>query len=171
MVHLYHGDGKGKTTCAIGLAIRALGIDMNVTLVQFLKGKSSSELKSLETFDLVRIFTLKNNPPFTNEMTKLQKDEIRVEHNRMFQKSIHFANIGYCDMLILDEICAAWNENLINKEEILKFLKSKGSEIEIILTGRNPPKEFLQISNYITEMKNIKHPYENGVPCRVGIDY
>ncbi len=171
MIHLYHGDGKGKTTCAMGLAVRALGNDMNVIIVHFLKGSMSSEIKALKSFDLVRIFTLKHTPRFTFEMTKDEKEEVTLEHNRMFQKSTHFAQIGYCDMLVLDELCAAWSENLINKDEVLTFLKKKGREIEIVITGRNPPKEFTEIADYNSEVVCKKHPYEKGVSARKGIEY
>ncbi len=171
MIHVYCGDGKGKTTCAFGLALRAIGRDKRIVIAQFLKGSESGEIIELEKNDLVRVFRLNKELPFTFQMTDAEKRDATTQHNRIFQKAIQFVNTGYCDMLLLDELCSAIETDLIEKKYIEDFLKSLSKDVEVVITGRNPPKFILEKADYITEMKAIKHPFEKGVPAREGIEY
>ncbi len=171
MIHLYHGDGKGKTTCAMGLALRALGRGKSIVIAQFLKGSQSGEITMFESLDGVHVFRLKEELPFTFAMSDAQKLDAKKQHDRIFQKAIQFANIGYCDVLVLDELCAAFNTNLIEKSLVEQFIENAPENVEIIITGRNPPSSFLEKADYITEMKAIRHPYEKGIPSREGIEY
>ncbi len=171
MIQVYCGDGKGKTTSAMGLALRAIGRDMNVVIAQFLKGSATGEILQLEKIDGVRIFRLTNELPFTFQMTENQKKEALYMHNRIFQKAIHFVGTGYCDMLILDELCSAIETELIDVKQIKEFLAKLPNHIEVIITGRNPPDYILNLAEYVTEMKLIKHPYDKGIQARIGIEY
>ncbi len=104
-------------------------------------------------------------------MNEAQKEDATTQHNRIFQKVIHFVSTGYCDMLILDELCSALETDLIERKYVEDFLDKKPENIEVIITGRNPPNYILDKADYITEMKAIKHPFEKGVPAREGIEY
>ncbi len=171
MIHIYCGDGKGKTTCAMGLALRALGREMSVVVAQFLKGSTSGEILQLEKIDGVRIFRLEEELPFTFQMSSEQKNRALQLHNRIFQKAIHFVNAGYCDMLILDELLSALETELIDSKMVMNFLESINNKVEVVITGRNPPENIIDLADYITEMRLQKHPFEKGVPAREGIEY
>ncbi len=171
MIHVYFGDGKGKTTCAMGLALRAIGRDKNIVVAQFLKGSQSGEIIELEKIEGVKVFKLDSELPFTFQMSDVQKVDARQQHNRIFQKAIHFVNAGYCDMLVLDELCSAIETNLIDEKYIKEFINSVSSDIEIVITGRNPPEYITEKADYITEMKLHKHPYDNGIGAREGVEY
>lgn len=169
--HVYCGNGKGKTTCAMGLALRAAGTGMSVVIVQFLKNSPSGEITLLENMSGVTVFRGKAGEEFTFTMTDEQKKETRLIHDRNFQKALHLVKSGYCELLVLDEICAAWNGDLLDKKAVEDFLLNKPENLELVLTGRNPPDCMLNIADYITEMKLIKHPFEKGIPAREGIEF
>ncbi len=104
-------------------------------------------------------------------MTESEKKMAHLQHNRIFQQAIHFANAGFCDMLILDEICSAWETDLVDKKMVTDFLDCKPNKLELIITGRNPPECFIDIADYMTEMTLKKHPYKKGVSAREGIEF
>ncbi len=170
MIHVYCGDGKGKTTCAFGLALRAIGRNMNVVVAQFLKGSATGEVIEIEKIDGVRVFRLDKEIPFTYAMSEDDKKYVYKAHNRIFQKALQFVSMGYCDMLILDELCSALETGLIDNVQIESFLKSV-TDCEVIITGRNPPQYILDIADYVTEMTEKKHPFSKGVDAREGIEY
>ncbi len=169
--HLYCGDGKGKTTAAIGLAVRALGSGKRVMLVQFLKGGAGGELQLLQQQPNITILHGKPNTPFTWEMTDAQKREVTAYQTEQLRQAISQAEHAQCDLLILDEIMAAYNLELIDAEMLRKFICNKPPHLELVLTGRDPAAYMLEHADYITEMKKIKHPFDRNLEARRGIEW
>ncbi len=171
LVHIYTGGGKGKTTAAIGLGIRAYGRGFKVLMVQFMKGMMTGEIKTLQMLEPG--FVLKRGTEvkkFTWQMSPEELDEISKAEQKMFEDIISEASDSECQMLILDEIINSVSCGLISTQKVLGFLKNKPDELEVILTGRNAPQELLDFADYVTEMKEVKHPFNKGIPARKGIE-
>ncbi len=167
-IHIYTGAGKGKTTAAIGLGIRAAGANNKILMIQFMKGRRYSELDTLEkipNFEFIQYgrdeFVSKENP----EKIDINLAREGFEHARKVMLSNKY------DMLILDELNVAVDFNLIPVEKVIKLIIEKPEKMELILTGRYANPEFVKIADVVTEMLEIKHPYQNGVIARKGIDF
>ncbi|MBB6217179.1 cob(I)alamin adenosyltransferase [Anaerosolibacter carboniphilus] len=166
-IHVYTGDGKGKTTAAFGLAVRAAGAGKKIFIGQFVKSMEYSELKAMTLLkDYVDIellgygcFITKDPDPQDIAAAKAGLDKIR----RIFQSNQY-------QVVILDEITIALFYHLLSLEEVLSLMDAKPYEIELILTGRYAPAEMLERADLVTEMKEIKHYYTQGVLSREGID-
>lgn len=171
LVHLYFGDGKGKTTAAVGLGLRAFGRNKKILMVQFLKDYDSGEIIALENFS-DNFFILKGEPviKFFDYMSKTEKEKTIKEQYQLFNTAIETAFTKNYDLIILDELIDAVNLGIIGMNEVCGFIKSKPESLEIVITGHNPSVDFFEICDYITEIKKIKHPYENGVNARIGIE-
>lgn len=168
-IHLYYGDGKGKTTAAIGLAIRAAGAGKKVVFSQFMKGNDTAELSILRNIAEVKIVRPQKMYPFFKDMTEEEKRQMKEEHNAMLLEIQGIVERGGAQVVILDEVTYPITYELVDEKLLKKLLKSHNAEI--VLTGRNPTKELLEMSDYVTEMKKIKHPYEKGLKARKGIEY
>ena len=171
LIHIYCGDGKGKTTAAMGLAIRAAGREKKVFITQFLKSGKSGELVSLEKLKEYITF-LPGRPvnKFVWNMNDEEKMEAKREHTARFKEIKDIIKNEDYDLLILDEIIATINNGFIELSEVIDFLKNKPKTLEVVMTGRNPKDELIELANYVTEMKCIKHPFEEGIPSRIGIE-
>lgn len=171
LIHIYCGDGKGKTTAAMGLAIRAAGREKRVFITQFLKSGKSGELISLDKLKEY-IYFLPGKPvnKFVWNMNEDEKKQAKIEHTKRFREIKETINNEQYDLLILDEIIGTINNGFIELEEVVDFLKSKPKTLEVVMTGRDPKEELIKISNYVTEMKCIKHPFNEGIPSRIGIE-
>jgi len=165
-IHIYLGDGKGKTTAALGLAMRARGAGMKVIVLQFLKKGKYSELKSLQKLG-VKVEQL-GQRNFCNPK-KVKKDEKKKAQNGVMLASDIIFSKKY-DLVILDEINVAIKFCLIQEEELIDLLKLKPKGVELVLTGRGLPKQLIKLADYVTEMKEIKHPFKNGLEARLGIE-
>jgi cob(I)alamin adenosyltransferase len=170
MVQVYTGNGKGKTTAALGQALRASGHNIKSLIIQFLKGGSySGEVKAVENcVPLIKIYQA-GSPFFINKDKISEKD---IDSNR---KGLALAEDTACGendtgILVLDEINVAINLGIIKAEEVIRLIKNKRPDIELILTGRNAPREILDIADLVTEMKEIKHYYNKNIPSRTGIE-
>lgn len=170
-IHIYCGDGKGKTTASLGLAIRAAGSGMKVIIVQFLKGSDTSELKSLALLPNISVIRNTKKFGFFNTMNQEEIAEITKMHTDNFNKAIEKVKHKECDLLILDEICATYEKSLIKKELVKDFIKNKPHSLEVVMTGRNPDTFLLKNADYISEIKKIKHPFDHKVSARKGIEY
>lgn len=170
LIHIYCGDGKGKTTAALGILIRAVSNDKRVLFVQFLKDGYSSELITLKKMDNVKVITGKGVEGFTFNMTDKEKEIVKGIHNNHLCYAINYCKNNEVDILILDEIIGAVNFELVDYSMLLEFLKNKPQDIEVIMTGRDPKKELIELSDYVSEVKKIKHPYDRGIEARNGID-
>ncbi len=171
LVHLYYGDGKGKTTAAVGLGVRACGRGKSVLLVQFLKDYDSGEIMAIEK-NFENFNVLKGEPvkKFIRSMTADERERTIANQHEMFNVSKIVAIEDNYDVIIFDELIDAINLNIVSADEVIKFLVNKGSSLEVVITGHNPSESFFQYCDYVTEMKKVKHPYDNGVKARVGIE-
>lgn len=167
-IQIYTGDGKGKTTAAIGQAIRACGHGARVIMIQFMKGREYGELRhvaNINNFDILQF----GRDEFVDKEEPSQTD---IEYAQQgLEKARQVAREGKYDLLILDEINVALDFGLIPLKDILELLREKPEKMEVILTGRNAAKELIDIAHLVTEMKEIKHPYRQGIEMREGIDY
>ncbi len=171
LIHIYCGDGKGKTTAAVGLALRAAGQGMKVHFIQFLKGSDSGEINLLKKTDGISVERCNRNYGFYNTMSEKDKSEIRYCHNKMLLQAIKLADKEIIDMLIMDEFNAAYNYGLVDKETAENFIINKPEHLELIITGRNPDKKFVKRADYVSCISAVKHPYEKGIIARKGIEY
>lgn len=178
MIEIYCGDGKGKTTAAAGLALRAAGNDIPVLFIQFMKDGSSGEVQMLKELEGVFVYYPKNFYGFADTMNEQQKEEMRGQYQELLsmaaeamekQKVMHQeGQIGL--LLILDEVIHACNKNLLEEQALLKLVKECPGNTELVLTGRNPSSEMLKMADYITEMKRRRHPFDKGISARKGIE-
>ncbi|MDE5738244.1 MAG: cob(I)yrinic acid a,c-diamide adenosyltransferase [Oscillospiraceae bacterium] len=171
MIHIYCGDGKGKTTAALGLAIRAVGSGMHVNFVQFLKGSDTSELQILAKIPQITVLRCEKDYGFTFQMTDVEKAQLTEYHNQMLSEITNQLYTSNVKLLVLDEFFSAYNYNLLDKELANRLVFTCPKQIELVLTGRNPEQKFIDIADYVTEMQAIKHPYQNGISARHGIEY
>jgi cob(I)alamin adenosyltransferase len=170
LIHIYCGDGKGKSTASIGLMVRAAGNGLNVIFAQFLKNWKTGEIEALSNIPGIKILRSKKPFPFTDKMTDAHKAEITEIHNEILKEVIQLCENGECDVLVLDEIISTYSYNFIDKDLVDNFLKNRGKNIELIMTGRNPSPEFIEMADYVSEVKKIKHPFDKGVQARRGIE-
>ena len=183
MLYILTGNGKGKTTCAVGMGVRAAGAGRKVLMVQFLKKGDSSEgkiIKEIKNFDIKSFgrkgfflppALLEKHPelkkkgvkPFSKEDSKLVREALEFTKENLEKEKYNF--------LILDEINLVLYFGLLEKKEVWDFLKRYKNKIDIVLTGRYCPEEFLRIADLATEFKSLKHYYEKGKRARKGIEY
>lgn len=166
-IHLYTGNGKGKTTAAIGLAVRAAGAGKRVFIAQFVKGMHYAELDSLKRFPEIEIKQFGLDCFIKQKPTEKDIEAARTGLNEV---TAAIGNNSY-NIVILDEICIALFYNLFGVDEVLSLLKNKPEQMEIVLTGRYAPNELIEISDLVTEMKEIKHYYTSGIQARKGIEF
>ncbi|MFO8051203.1 MAG: cob(I)yrinic acid a,c-diamide adenosyltransferase [Thermoplasmatota archaeon] len=167
-IQVYTGNGKGKTTAAIGLGIRAAGAGHSVRMVQFMKGRRYSEIDVIEHIPNFHL-TQHGRDEF---VSKEKPEDIDIDLAREgLETAENVISSGEHDLLILDEINVAVNFGLIEVKEVMELIGSRPRQMEIVLTGRYAPREFMDIADLVTEMKEIKHFYQNGVKARKGIEY
>ena len=168
LVHLYCGDGKGKTTCGVGLTVRAAGSGRKVLFHQFLKDNSSSERKVLERLPEVTILPGRNYEKFTFQMTAGELEEVLENNDSIFRTLCRQA--AQYDVLVLDEALYAIDKGLLSEEPVLAFLEEKPAGLEVVLTGRNPSQKMMDHADYISEICKRKHPFDRGISARIGIE-
>ena len=166
LVHVYTGDGKGKTTAALGLAMRAVGQGMKVAFIQFLKGQPCGEhffVSQYHPFEIVQIGS--------GDIFKTPKEQLSQEAQQTLAYTEQQILSGKYDLVILDEILVAISQGFITIKQVLDLLDSKPSSVELVLTGRKAPPEIVQRADLVTEMLLIKHPFTEGTDARRGIEY
>jgi len=171
LVICYTGEGKGKTTAALGLAVRAVGAGFRVRMLQFIKGEwKPAELKGLallgDRFSMEQLgigfVTYKPKHPYEKHV-----DAARAGWERAKAEM----QSGAYDVLILDEINNAFRFGLLDPGDAIEALKARPAELTVVLTGRGAPPEILEVADLVTEMKSVKHPYQRGIPAQYGIDF
>jgi len=167
MIHLYTGEGKGKTTAAMGLAIRAAGRGRKVVIAQFMKGRDSGEFHSLGF--IPNITVIRNHE--SNGFFSSASEDIRLKITEENNENLKAALAAPHDLIVLDEVCIAYDYDAVDRKVVDDLLRGFSPEKELVLTGRNPPQHFRDAADYISEIKNVKHPFERGVPAREGIEY
>lgn len=169
LIHIYCGDGKGKTTAAIGLAVRAAGAGKKVVFTQFFKDGSSSEIKVLQGVENIQILHCNTVRGFWKRMTDAQKARASADYTQLLSDVARLAMDA--DLLVLDEIISACNHGTVTEVAVADFLRSKPERLEVVLTGRNPSERLLRLADYVTQMQKIKHPYDRGIAARKGIEF
>lgn len=169
LVHIYCGDGKGKTTAAVGLAIRAAGAGKKVIFAQFFKNGSSSEIKVLKGIENIKLCLCNKNHGFYFNMDEAQRQEACCDYANLFMKTSEHALSA--DLLVLDEIISACNFHMVKEYNLIEFIKNKPDGLEVVLTGRDPSQKLIDIADYITQMQKVKHPFDLGIKARRGIEF
>lgn len=171
LVHIYTGEGKGKTTAAVGLAARAAGQGVKVFFIQFFKEEkaSSGEKESLRRLGVDLVRSDVRHPMFTGGKTDLQAVKASVVGT--YEAAKEKLSRGGYGLAVFDEIMSAVNGGWISEDDMLGFLDSRPASLEVVLTGRNAPTELVRIADYVTEMLKIKHPFDHGVQARKGIEF
>ncbi|HBG47061.1 MAG TPA: cob(I)yrinic acid a,c-diamide adenosyltransferase [Deltaproteobacteria bacterium] len=171
LVHIYTGEGKGKTTASVGLSVRAAGQGRKVLFVQFFKEESASsgEKDSLRKLGVDVVRSDVRHPFFTRAKTDLEA--VRSSVVGTYEAAKEKLMEGGYGLAVFDEIMSAINGGWIKIDDVLAFLDKKPDSLEVALTGRGAPVELVQSADYVTEMLKIKHPFDRGVPARRGIEY
>lgn len=167
-VHIYTGPGKGKTTAALGLGLRANGAGLKVHIIQFMKGRRYNEINAIEKLENFTISQHGRDEFVSKE--KPEKIDIDLAH-KGFLHAKDVINNGKYDMVILDEINVAVDYNLISVKDVIELIEKKPKHLELVLTGRNAHPEFIRIADVVTEMLEIKHPYQKGELAKEGVDF
>lgn len=171
LIHLYTGDGKGKTTAAVGLAVRARGRGLRVLFVQFLKDGTSAELEGLRQLG-VKVISGQPTSKFVFQMDEEEKKASRLANCRRFAEVRQMSYDGEVDLLILDEILGAITTGMVDEGVVVDLMKTKPPRLELVLTGRDPSPALLEHADYVSEVKMVKHPFESDkIPARPGIEY
>lgn len=168
LVHIYTGDGKGKTTAAIGLSVRARGAGFRVLFAQFMKGRDTAELAPMRQLG-IEIHR-------TSELTKFlpaMSEEERHAYSDSQRCSLQYAreNAARFDLIVLDEIVSAITTDMVELDDVVSFLTEKPKELEVVLTGRDAPEAIRAVADYISTISAEKHPYDAGILARPGIEY
>ena len=171
LIHIYCGDGKGKTTAAIGQAVRTAGRGRKVLAARFLKTDDSGEVGALSCIPGITVMPCDRVFGFVFRMSEAEKVEAARYFTARFRRACELAVSGGYDMLVLVEIMASCNYGMVAEVEVIEFLKTKPEEMEVILTGRDPSAELTELADYVTEMTLRKHPFTKGIPAREGIEY
>lgn len=166
LLHLYYGDGKGKTTAAMGLALRALGSGRRVVIVQFLKGGKSGEIPMLEQLG-AKVYRGMAGNKFVFQMTEQEKAEACAVQN----ENLRAALAQPADLLILDEAGSAWELDMVDKDLLKKAVLERSVGQECVLTAHAAPQWMWDAADYLTEMKCQRHPYQRGISAREGVEY
>lgn len=170
LTHIYCGDGKGKTTASIGLAVRALGRGYRVVFLQFLKWQETGEVSVLSSFPSVTVIRGTELPhKFTWSLNEEEKALLRQKHNEMFEKATSLCSSEKC-LLVMDELVGTYDMDLIDRNMVLEFLQRKPEGLEVAMTGRNPAEELVALADYVSEVRKIKHPMDRGIIARDGIE-
>lgn len=179
LVHIYYGKGKGKTTTALGQALRAWGWGKKVIVFQFLKKKNfpSGEIKAIEklgkNFKVIRFD--QEHPMFKKiaDSCKLlaEKQKLRKSFSDSLKSVREVIEKKKYDLVVLDEILNAVSEGFIAEEKVINLLKVKPADVELILTGRTASAKLIALADYVSEIREIRHPYRKGIKARRGIEY
>ena len=187
LVQVYTGGGKGKTTAALGLGLRACGHGFEVEMIQFLKGTGyTGELKAVKRLNNFKINQFGKKCPYAEKIEAGEmeciacgecfvEDDNKKQHQQFIRDAYNYSKAvltsGEVDIIILDEINNALRYNFLTITEVLNLIDLKDSLTELVLTGRGLPEEILKEADLVTEMKNIKHPFNQDVASRRGIEY
>ena len=168
-IHIYFGDGKGKTTAAVGQAVRAAGHGFRVLFFQFLKDNSSNERKILEQISNITCLPGREQVKFVSRMNGDEKAELLHYNNKALDEIVKFCSPF--DLLVMDEALCAVGLKVLSEEKLISFLQHKPRGLEIVLTGHQVSDRMKEIADYDTEMHKIKHPYDLGKLAREGIEF
>lgn len=169
LVHIYCGDGKGKTSAAIGLAIRAVGRGKRIVIARFLKNDDSGEVDILRRIPEITLLPCEKDFGFVFRMDEETKRQAAAYNLGLFERASMLAEDA--DMVVFDEIMAAVRHGMIPESRVLDFLASRPERLEVVMTGRDPSGELLAAADYVSEIVKRKHPFDYGISARIGIEY
>jgi cob(I)alamin adenosyltransferase len=167
MIHIYTGDGKGKTTAALGLALRAAGSGKRVVILQFMKGRDTGEIHSLKFVPNITVLRNKKDYGFFRNLGEDARREMADDNNSNLKEALALP----CDLLVMDEVLSAYNLGAVDRDMIDELVFKTGEKPELVLTGRDPPPRLVEAADYVSDIRKIKHPYDLGVKAREGIEY
>lgn len=170
LVHIYEGSGKGKSTAGVGLTVRCAGCGFPVVYSQFLKDGTTGEMNILRQIPNVTILVEEKHFKFSFLMTPEEKVEAKACYTALFEKVVAAAIEKEARLLVMDEMIDLCNAELIETERVVEFLKNRPKDLEVVMTGRDPKPELVELADYMTKMEAIKHPFEKGIPARKGIE-
>jgi len=171
LIHIYTGSGKGKTTSAVGLALRALSHGYKVCFSIFNKHPEKygvTEIKSLEKLG-VKIIRLTSEHPFFNKSITKESHKAQSENGIAALETL--VHTEHFDMLIMDEILITIRDGFLEEERLIEFVKNKPQSLELVMTGRGATNQLIALADYVSEIKSIKHPIDKGITSRKGIEY
>jgi cob(I)alamin adenosyltransferase len=169
LVHIYTGNGKGKTTAAFGLALRAWGRGKRVCIVQFMKrGESYGEVQAIDRLDGIEIRQF-GRGRFIVKGKASEEDVLSAKEGFEFARAV--LSSGEYDVVVMDEICITIDFDILSSGEVIDALNGRREGVEVVMTGRNAPQELIEMADYVTEMVPIKHPFEKGINARKGVEY
>ena len=171
LIHIYCGDGKGKTSAATGLAVRAAGCGKQVLFARFLKNEESGELEILDRIPEIHVIHLERSYGFYRTLTGEEQAEVRQMYEALWQDIVQKAETDVYDVLVMDEFMAAYNYGLIGHDAAFAFLREKPVRLEVVLTGRDPDEDLVELADYVSEIRKVKHPFDRGIRARRGIEY
>ena len=171
MIHIISGDGKGKTSAAVGLAVRAAGAGLRVAFFQFLKDGSSSEIAALRPISGIDVKCCEECRSFLWEMDEREKEAVTESQNSMLKEARALIDGKAADILVLDEFFAAYNTGTLDRELAEKTVLSCPDSVELVLTGRDPAGVFCDAADYHSNIRSVRHPYDKGISARRGIEY
>ncbi len=170
-IHLYTGTGKGKTTCSVGVSVRAAGSGLPVWFVQFLKSAPSGEVDVLRKIPNITMLRHEGSGKFSWQMDDSEKREMARSHHEFLREAFSQANYHEMAVLVLDEILDACEIGMVEWEYLLDLLQTRGDGVEVILTGRHAPTWLEEMADYHTEMTKKRHPFDQGIAGRKGIEW
>lgn len=170
LIHIYCGDGKGKTTCAMGLCARASGYGYKALIYQFMKDNTTNERNTLMLSPNIAWIDGLSIEKFSFQMTSSEKEFRKTFYNQQFKNIVLMVKQEQFSVLLLDEILYTIAVGLFDEELLIEFLSKKPSDLEVILTGQSPSEKLIEIADYVSEIKKIKHPFERGIIARKGFE-
>ncbi len=171
LIHIYTGDGKGKTTAAMGLAVRAAGYNRKVYILQFLKARTTGEKNTLAGMSTVTFKRANKSKKFIFQMDEAEKAVLVRETAEVWENLFEIIQESDYQLVIIDEIMGAITNGLVPLEKVIELIEKKADDKELVMTGRNAPEELVELADYVTEMKMIKHPFTDDIPARKGIEF
>ncbi len=171
LTHVYYGNGKGKTTCALGLALRASGCGLKVVIVQFLKDMETGELEQLSRIPNIKVIRGKATSTWVRNMTPSEVEETCRIHSDNLAEALRLIDAGECDMLVLDEVLDALRHGVLDEDLLRRVVFDRPNGIELVMTGHRPIGWIMDCADYITEMRKERHPYDEGTRARKGIEF
>lgn len=169
-IHIYCGNGKGKTTTGMGLCTRAAGFGYRVLIYQFMKNNKTSERKILEQVPNITFIDGLEQEKFSFQMTPEEKEQRRRYYEQQFNLITQIARDEHYDILFCDELIYTIRAGLFTESILTDYLKNKPENLEIILTGQDPGQELMNLADYVSEIRKIKHPFDQGIHARPGIE-
>ncbi|MDO4478435.1 MAG: cob(I)yrinic acid a,c-diamide adenosyltransferase [Lachnospiraceae bacterium] len=171
LIHIYTGNGKGKSTAAAGLAIRFAGMGGKVVFAQFMKTNKTSEFKVMQEVDNIDFYLPDRSFGFSFKMTEEKKAEAAAYYPGYLKAAFDHAVAAKAGLLVLDEVINADRKGFLDHEALVQLLKDKPEDMEVVMTGRKPAEDLVALSDYVSSIEMVKHPYTEGVPARKGIEF